>query len=381
MMKYYLWPIATLILFSFFSCDHGGRSGEGNGSEEDAAPAPEGEIVLTRNQFESSGMRVGDPVPMRFVQEVSATGYIDCSLSGKAKINTLIAGRVRQINHSVGETVETGSVLLSLESQEIIMIQEEYARAFQEMQLLKSDYDRLKSLSEEKIAATKDFLKAESEFNSRQAEVEGLRMRLKLIQIDPSQIEQGTIVPFIQVRSPIQGTVSRLEVVPGQFVEPNVTAMEIVDSKRFRVRLQVFEKSVTGVVPGQKVQFSTPDQPQEKHQAILTHIGRSIDPETRTVLCYADIDPADRGSFFENMYIEATVTTCDREALAVPEQALLRQGERDYALVLVDEKEDRMTFRKIPVRTGNTRNGFTEVLDQDLSGVLLEGAFNLWSSE
>jgi cobalt-zinc-cadmium efflux system membrane fusion protein len=380
-MKYYLWSIATLILFSLSSCDRGGGSDEGNGAEENAAMAPEGEIVLTRTQFESSGMRVGDPVPMRLVQEISATGYIDCSLSGQAKINTLIAGRVRQINHSVGETVETGTVLLSLESQEIIMIQEEYARAFQEMKLLKSDFDRLKSLSEEKIAATKDFLKAESELKSKQAEVEGLRMRLKLIQIDPMHIEQGTILPFIQVRSPIQGTISSLEVVPGQFVEPNQTAMEIVDSKKFRIRLQVFEKSVDGIVPGQKVQFSTPDQPQVKHQAVLTHIGRSIDPETRTVLCYADIDPADRGGFLDNMYVEATVTTCEREALAIPEQALLRQGERDFALVLVDETKDQLTFRKIPVRTGNTRNGFTEVLDKDLSGVLLEGAFNLWSSE
>ena len=75
------------------------------------------------------------------------------------------------------------------------------------------------------------------------------------------------------------------------------------------------------------------------------------------------------------------IITCEREARAIPEKALIREPDRDFVWTLVDEKEDQLIFRKIPVHTGVTREGNTEVLDEELSSVLLEGAYNLWSEE
>jgi cobalt-zinc-cadmium efflux system membrane fusion protein len=85
--------------------------------------------------------------------------------------------------------------------------------------------------------------------------------------------------------------------------------------------------------------------------------------------------------FIHRMYVEAEIFTCEREVLALPEEALIREPDRDFVLLLEDETEDQFFFRKFPVQTGVTRQGFTEILDAGESPVLIEGVYILWTEE
>jgi len=82
-----------------------------------------------------------------------------------------------------------------------------------------------------------------------------------------------------------------------------------------------------------------------------------------------------------NLFVETSIVTCQREAMAIPESALIREPDRDFVWIRVNEEGDQMTFRKIPVQTGVTLGGHTEILEEGLSEILLEGAYNLWSGE
>ncbi len=82
-----------------------------------------------------------------------------------------------------------------------------------------------------------------------------------------------------------------------------------------------------------------------------------------------------------NLYVESRIVTCQREAMAIPEQALISEPDRAYVWTIVNRSEEQIIFRKVPVHTGATRHGFTEVLDADLKDVLLEGAYSLWTEE
>jgi cobalt-zinc-cadmium efflux system membrane fusion protein len=236
-------------------------------------------------------------------------------------------------------------------------------------------------LSDEKIAAEKDFLKAESEYKSLQAEVEGMKALLRMNYIEPAVIENGNIVPFLSVKSPISGTVTMQELMLGQHVEPLETAMEVVSTSKLRLRLEVFETSIADVAVGQQVSFATPNLPERKFPAIMSHIGKSVSSDSRTVECFATIADKERKFFMDNMYVEAFIITWEREALAIPEQALIREHERDYVLILIEENGDQMIFRQVPVETGVTRQGHTEILDRNLSDVLIDGVFSLRTDE
>ena len=124
-MKYSLLFILTSLFLCISSCSSGVRGADAG--EEMAAPGESGEIILSREQFESSGMKTGLPSPMMFSNSVVSNGYVLASIKGGAEISTLISGRVKQINYSMGDYVRKGAVLFLLESNEIILLQQSYA--------------------------------------------------------------------------------------------------------------------------------------------------------------------------------------------------------------------------------------------------------------
>ena len=340
-----------------------------------------GEVSLTREQFESMDMELGDPVPRLFFKSVAANGYIEASPTGSARISTLVSGRVRQINVATGDRVRTGQTLFSLESYEIVLLQQNYAEATQRLKLLKSDFERMEKLWQQNVGAKKDYLKAESEYRQALAKVEGLKAHLQMIHLDPSVIENGRIIPYLDIKTPVSGTITRQELVLGQYVEPSEIAMEVVNEDMLRLRLELFEKSMADLEKGQGVTFFTPDQTDRTYRAVLTHIGKTVSPESRTVECYAELEKEDRVHFINNMYVEAAIITSETEARAVPEEALIAEQEGNFVLALIREEDGRMTFRKTPVQTGISSLGYTEIRDENLKNVLLKGTFNLWVEE
>lgn len=361
-----------------YSCKGGGES-PGEGAETEAPKA--GEIVLSMEQFSGSDMKVGAPSAMMFSNEISANGTLTSSLSGRAKISTLISGRVKKISHAVGEQVNKGDALFQLEGHEIIQVQQEYAEVVQQLDLLQADFERQKSLSDEQIVAQKEFHKTASAYRTMLARSEGLKARLKMMNMDPVVVEGGSILPVLTVRAPIGGVVTSQELVLGQFIEPQITVMEVVDTRKLQLSLRVFEGDLSGLAIGQTVRFFIPGQEQSFFEATMSHIGKSIDPETKTIQCIARIQAGDQGAFVNNLYVESRIITCQREAQVVPESALSRESDRDFAWIRVGQNQEGMTFRKVPVKTGVTRGGFTEILEEDLTDILLEGAYNLWTED
>ena len=365
---------------TLFSCQ--GGSGDGSVTGETGQDAMEsGEIVITREQFTEAGMIVGDPSMELFSNEVAANGTIVAAVGGSSRITTLVGGRVRQINHVEGERVWKGDALFSIESNEFIMLQQEYANTYQQLKLLEADYNRQKALYEEKILAQKEFMRTESDYKRMVANVEALEARLYMIQADPEKIREGIIEPYLTIRAPITGTITHMGLVLGQFVDPQTSVMEVVDTGKLQLSLRVFEQNLDGVAPGQEVHFNKPDQPDSILVAVLSHVGSSIDPGTKTVHCIARLDPDMGDKLVNNLFVETKIVTCEREALAIPENAVIREPDHDFIWILLDESDKELTFRKIPVKTGVTRHGYTELLEEDLSMVLLQGASGLWVEE
>ena len=131
------------------------------------------------------------------------------------------------------------------------------------------------------------------------------------------------------------------------------------------------------MVVGQPVRYFVPDNRNQVFQAALSHIGKSIDPDTKTVLCIARIKAPDRNVLVNRLFVETEIVTCEREAPAIPSQALILEENRYYALQLVEEEGENLIFRKIPVNVGVVRHEYTEVLDEGLKNILMEGAYDV----
>ncbi|MEZ5071835.1 MAG: efflux RND transporter periplasmic adaptor subunit [Bacteroidales bacterium] len=366
------------ILSLLFAC--GGQGDETTGSEPLPATG-EADVVLTTSQFQSMHMEIGSPVLSLFQERVQANGTVEVTPASQARISTLVPGRVSAILVQSGEMVEKGAHLFRIEGNEIVELQQAYAESSQELKLLRLEYERLESLAREQVVAGKDFQRAESSMKQMAARVEGLKVKLQLVGLDPASVEAGNIVPGITVRTPVRGTVGTMSLVLGQFLEPAVSCMEVLDNRALRLNLKVFGQSLDRVARGQVVEYYLPERPEERYRAELTQVGGRVDEVSRAVACFAKIDAADMGKFIHNTYVEASIVTCEREALAVPEEAVIRETDKHYLLVLEGKADSLMHFRKALVRTGPTVNGATEILEEGLEGVLLKGVFDLQTGE
>jgi cobalt-zinc-cadmium efflux system membrane fusion protein len=372
--------IRVMLVF-LYSC-HGGGEQESIAPSEQVAPGQEHSMItVTRDQFQAVGMVLGDPETVQFEDEVRATGFVRAAPSGRAEVSGLIPGRVRKVYHTIGDRVAPGEILFSLESNEFIQLQQEYAIATQQEKQLSAEYERQKILHEQQVIAEKDFLRTESEFKSMAATRQGLGARMQMVHLNPEQAEAGSIVPYLYIHSPIGGFITSQDLVLGHYIMPEAVLVEVVDPKMLQLYLQVFEKDLAGLQTGQKVRFFTPDQPDKVFEATVSRIGKSIDPVNKTVSCMATIDPVKTSDFVNNLFVEALIITTKRETMAVPEQAVVQAGENSYLLELQSEDDQELVFRVREVRAGTTRNGYTEILDQGIHQVLIKGAYDLWTEE
>jgi len=117
------------------------------------------------------------------------------------------------------------------------------------------------------------------------------------------------------------------------------------------------------IAEGQEVEVRVLALPERTYRARVTFIGASVDPVTRRVPVRAVIDNADHKLKPEMFASFSIITSAATLAPAVPEEAVVREG--DTARVWVLEGAGVLALR--PIRTGRSHDGMVEVL-QGLSG-------------
>lgn len=372
---------APFLLFAVFisgGCHGSGEEGTGGPSAaEMATKKTVEEIVITQSQFEASDMKLGSSTAFTFRQVVKANGYIEASPQGIARVATLVPARVTAIYVTAGDKVMNGQRLFSMEGNELIKLQQDYAESVSMLDLLRSTLERQQALAEADISARKELLRAENEFRSMRAKVGGLKAQLMLLQIDPEKVAAGNIQQGVQLSSPVSGYITELDLMLGQVIEPNESLMEIVDPGQLQLNVHVYENSLDVLDPGQEIRFYKPEHPGTVFGATLQSVGRSVDSEARTIQCIATLDKTAGQQFIHGLFVEAEIITSEWEAEAIPQTAVIVEHEKQYVLAKSGNREDRMVFEKRPVGIGVIQQGFAELTQGPLKDVLIEGSYNI----
>lgn len=103
-----------------------------------------------------------------------------------------------------------------------------------------------------KSTSDKIYQLAKSDFESQKYLVKSLQEKLKLIGIDPTQLNETSISRSINFNAPIGGYVTKVNVNIGKYVTPTDVLFEIVDPSDLHVRLIVYENDVSNLKIGMK---------------------------------------------------------------------------------------------------------------------------------
>lgn len=243
---------------------------------------------------------------------------------------------------------------------------------------LKADYERSRALFNEKIGAEKDLIAIESEYEAMMAKHQLLKLRLELLKLNVSKIEAGELYAAFPVIAPINGHITSLNIVLGQFIELHKNLIEIVDVNQLQLQLSVFENDIKKLKTGQRIEFNSMGETDSIHYAILFSTGKTINMESMTIQCIAKIENKDKVMFINHSYIEAAIIVNQRKANALPNDAILKSGQDNFVFVVEKSNNQGYYLRKVKVNIGSVSKGFSEIIDgESLTKVITNGVYNL----
>jgi cobalt-zinc-cadmium efflux system membrane fusion protein len=366
--------IYTIALSSFlFSCK--------DTKTEETAPKDDGLISVTATQFQSSGMEIASPKEEDFNLTIKTSGKIDVPPQNRAKVTTFIGGYVKSTKLLVGDRVTKGQALLTLENTEFLDIQKDYLEVAEQINYLKSEYERQKTLYNEKITSQKNYLKAESDYRRAKAMHQSLKEKLVMLHINPTDVEKGKLTSVITIYAPITGDIVIMNANVGMHIAPSDVILEIVDTSHLHLELAVFEKDILKVKIGQEINFKVPEASKEIFNAEVHLVGKSIEGQDRTINVHGHLDDAIKQKLLTGMFVEAEIIIGSKKGLAIPLDALITENNKTFVLLLDQNKNNVYTFKKAAVEIVEKSEKTVEVKPNSQintsSKILTKGVFDV----
>jgi cobalt-zinc-cadmium efflux system membrane fusion protein len=367
-------------------------------------------VEFTPEQYKTANVQLGNVQSINLSNYIKASGTIDAPPQQTVSITSPYGGRILSTTVLEGKYISKGQVVATLENPEFIQMQQDYMESSSQLSFLNQELQRQEELVRENIAAAKSLQRARSEYNTMVARVEGLKSRLRLVGINPARVRAGGFTSRVNIYSPINGFVTQVLSNVGMFVGANEVLANIVNISDLHAEVRIFEKDVPKIKVGQQIRFRTTGDSIERLASVYL-IGRDIDSE-RTVAIHGHLKTSPT-NLVPGMFISAVIETGAAATPAVPAEAIVQAGDKNYIFILeedgqakpkektnnaegkkskvktgkgnTDEKieENHIAFRRVEVGVGATENGYTAiVLPQNFdpkSKIVFKGAYDLLS--
>lgn len=395
----------AVVIYLLWPHTHSESDGHNHGKETEEILVPETtsgkestaikEVELNEAQYKASEIELGTFVKKNLSDVISVNGYTKLPPQNEAEVSVYMPGTVRTINITEGQAVKKGQVLATIESPEYAQLQQEYKTSKSNLEFLRLEFDRQKTLSDEGVNSRKTFQKTTSEYQIERARFNSLQRQMNLLHIS-SNAEATTTAPVL---APISGFVTEINIKIGSTVEAGKPLLGIVDNSKLHVDLLVYEKDLYKVKPGQSVRFVLTNQDNSEIVGRIFSIGKAFENETKSVAVHADI-ANEKQQLIPGMYVNALIDIGTNAVDALPVDAIVKADGREFVFILEEEghEEDHeheeggghtekegktYHFQRIEVKSGTAQLGYAQVtflqpLEKDAK-IVLKGAYYIQS--
>lgn len=326
-------------------------------------PAPPGTFRATAQQLKTLTF---ETVALHgFVSEELTEGKIAVNADRATPLFSPYSGRVLRVIAGLGDTVKQGAPLATMEASEFVQAQNDLGTAAAQIKLARINETRKHALYDAKGGSLQDWQQAQSDLTAATTAYAAVRNRLRILGKSEAEItaleSAQTIDPVATLSAPISGVVVDRQLGPGQYLQSGsgTPVYTIADPSNVWLLANVRETDAGLVHLGQAVEVHVLAYPKRPFKAHVTYVAAELDPTTHRLPVRAEIDNRD-GALKPEMFATFRILTGDTaEAPAVPEGAVVYEG--NAAHVWVAAGEGLLAYRAI--RTGRSNDGLVEVLD------------------
>lgn len=319
-----------------------------------------------------------------------------------------IDGKVVNVFVNPGDIVKIGQSLIEIKSDTIGQIQldflDKYIMADSNIKQMSAmynlsvqTYNREKLLFHEGISSKAEYQVAYAQMLKDKAALDAAKIQKReIIQVYAQRValyggSEATITrairtkriyPYITMISHKNGVILSRLVNPGEIINQNRELFNLADLSTIWLVGYAFEKDAPLLKVGQKVNgvFSDthPETSIKTHKDIvqgkLSYVAAMLDTERKTLEVIADIPNHD---FFlkPNMYAEMVVDVGQMNTLVVPNTAIQKYGDYDFAYVKIKPH----IYEERKLELGQKNDKYTEVKSGLIEGeeVVTQGGFSL----
>lgn len=294
-----------------------------------------------------------------------------------ARIIPAVAGRILQLHAEIGDAVNTGDPLATIDSPDFGAAIADLHKAEADAVQKQLAYKRAQELLAGEAIARRDVESARAEWQIATAEAE--RARLRVRNLSPSnKIQNEQLV----LRAPVAGIVAERQANPGTEVRPDQSAPLFVISNlsHLWVLVDIPEYLVGQVRAGNPLLLAFDAFPGESFLATITRIAPQLDPNVRRVQVRAEIDNPD-SRLRPAMFARARLV--DPRAISVtrlPAVSVITNG--IYPTVFVETGLGQFTRRQIRIAFQDAESIWLEPENGGIAAgekVVIDGAMLLAS--
>lgn len=310
----------------------------------------------------------------------------------QARVSSEVAGVVRNVAVQLGQAVQRGQVLVSVEPRELELALERAQSALKQTEAqLGITTDTDPPPPDEEVAAVRMALANRDEARAQNARAEQLsrdglvapmdleaaRTRMKVAEAaHQSAIEsvrslraslQDRRAAYLlaqkklsdaSIKAPVAGSVSERLVQAGEFIKENTPVVTLVQMNPLKLLTAAQERYAGAIHLGMPVQFSVESFPGEMFHGNIVSVSPAVDQQTRTFPIEAELPNPDyrlKPGFFAKGLI---LTHIDESVLAVPDQAVSTLAGVSTVYVV-----DKGKVRPQQVSLGVRQKALVEILD------------------
>lgn len=352
-MKPYILSIAVLLLLQ--AC--GGKQE----TTEEAAPTPSNTVTLSAEQKKTAQIETGKVERRNMSSILKLNGVVDVPPQNMVSISVPLGGYLKSTKLLPGMHIAKGEAIAVLEDIQYIQLQQDYLTAKAQLAYTEADYKRQTELNKTKTTSDKVYEQASADYRSQKATVKALSEKLKLIGVDADNLSDESISRSITLRSPINGFVSAVNVNIGKYVNPADILFELVNPEDIHLSLTVFEKDLDKIAIGQKIEAYTNNNTSKRYKGEIILVGKDLSG-SRSTEVHCHFDKYDN-ALIPGTYMNAEVAVQTTDARALPEDAVLDNGNDSY--VFVAKGND--SYEMLKVEAGITDKGYRDIKSDRIS--------------
>jgi membrane fusion protein (multidrug efflux system) len=276
----------------------------------------------------------------RFVDRVEALGTLRANES--VELTATVSETVTNIHFKDSQRVEAESILVEMTNEEEHALLEEELSTVAEA---KKQYDRLRQLVQQDVATL-------SQLDQQRMQYETAKARLRAIE---SKMQDRLII------APFAGVVGMRNISVGALIEPGDLITTLDDDSVMKLDFSVPSIHLATLRTGLPVEATSPAFPGRKFKGTVSSISNRIDPTTRAITARAILPNPER-LMKPGLLMSVDILKNPRDALVIPEEALIPSGVANHVLV-VDRLAEPTVAQRRKVTIGGRRPGEVEILD------------------